>query len=386
MRNVLLALLCWTFLSNTGHAQTCTPNNNSDFSISGSTLTGSNLSASTYTAGVAVTMPGASNSGIGCYTVTVTTQTVGSGGLPGSILPACPRGCTWTNIYNSDFTTATTFDYAFNPDVTHGHPGSFDTTHAWEIPPDGSAAEEAPSATEACTSMIDTSTLTGGGNGYLSIHAVGTIPWETAGAMVCSEMAPVAGAAGHMPGTVPGGCGFDCAQLTAPVFYEAKVWAAPNQIFESILSNICTSADKGRPCSPVTTRPQFSASNMFWNFMEARGNNTDVGGNFTQIFNDSNHSNYVYGPTEGWFANGSGLLAPAPHVMGYMIDPNGSMAMYWDGTQTVSGDLDNCATGPNTTCFANLPVASWWWFDWATMTGTPGGTSKIYFVRAYQGM
>lgn len=304
------------------------------------------------------------------------------GPCPGSILPPCPRGCSWAVVYNDDFTSDTTFDYALNPDVTHGHPGAFDTNHKWEIPPDGSLAEESPSATEACTSMIDTSTLPG----YLSIHAVGTVGWETPGALVCTEMAPVAGAAGVMPGTQPSGCGFDCGRLTGPVYYEAKIWAAPNQIFESILSNICTSADKGRPCSPITTRPQFAASNMFWNFFEARGNNTDTGGNFTQIFNDSNHSDYIYGPTEGWFANvGSGALSPSPHVMGYLIDPNGAMAVYWDGVQTFSRDVDFCATGPATTCFANLPVASWWWFDWASMTGTPGGTSKVYFVRAYGG-
>lgn len=485
---VLCSMILVMLFCGAARAQTCPSNNNSDFSISGSS--GNTVSstmplpAGSYTLGVIVNMPGVSNSGVTCYPVTVTGQPAGGaasitvnglssgatvsvgtplsvavsngpgnttdwigiclgapsmatcdgagynwsylncqqtppttaltsatcsltapnaantyrvnffqgastntgGALPGSILPPCPRGCTWTNIYNEDFTTATSFDYAFNPDPVNGHPGTFDTSHKWEIPPDGSVSQEVPSGTTACSAMIDASTLTGGGSGYLSIHAVGTIPWETAGTMVCTEMAPVAGAAGAMPGTVPGGCGFDCQALTHPVYFEVKVWPAANQIFESTISNICTKGTQGQsPYCPLTTRPSWMASNLGWQFLEARGNNTDIGGHDPQILNDANHA-YIYGPNEGWFQNGSGLLSPSPHVVGVLIDPTGPMSNYWDGQQDYVGDPDNCATGPTTTCYFNIPVSPWWFFDWGTMTGTTGGTSKLYFVRAYQGM
>ena len=72
-------LLLWCLISGSAHAQSCTPNNNSSFQISGNTLsTTTPLAAGTYNVGIDVAMNGVTNSGA-CFPVTVTGQTLVSG-------------------------------------------------------------------------------------------------------------------------------------------------------------------------------------------------------------------------------------------------------------------------------------------------------------------
>jgi hypothetical protein len=56
-----LILILLLLLPAAAHAQSCTPNNNGLFSVNGSTLSGSGLSAQSYIAGVVVNMSGVNN-------------------------------------------------------------------------------------------------------------------------------------------------------------------------------------------------------------------------------------------------------------------------------------------------------------------------------------
>lgn len=111
MRWPILALLL--LLPAVAHAQSCTPNENNLFTINGSTLSGSGLSAQSYTAGVVVNMSGVSNSGT-CFPVTMTGQSGGGsctssvGGpspTPCPVGQTAPSGYHWNLTFYDDFRT-----------------------------------------------------------------------------------------------------------------------------------------------------------------------------------------------------------------------------------------------------------------------------------------
>jgi hypothetical protein len=308
----------------------------------------------------------------------------GAGGAcPGSILPPCPGGCTWTAAYNEDFQVASTVNITHTPSGDYPQTsggGVTDTSAELYTPLDGTSPGSSPGGINACAQMIDTSTLPG----YLTVKPIGTVGWEAPNALVCGAIYPIGGAAGQMPGN--GSCGYACQQVPGPVYYEYEMIAGSDMIDEVVMWNI-----NGVP---------WADPKMFTGyFMEARAGGFGApGGNLPMLWQNDQHSR-IQGPNLGWTVGG-----PA-HVVGFLMDPAAGYSYFWDGTQTFpgsgctlgpcTGDPDNCATKGVYGCYANTPSASWWSFDLGLSSYCDGSNysscnntqpnTKIYWIRAYRG-
>lgn len=288
------------------------------------------------------------------------TVTGGGGGGGGPVQPfnniACPRGCTWTNVFNADFTT-------MSPT------GMFDNTTArtnalFYVPPDGSSnGSSPPSSTFACgQGGLDTSNMPG----HLSLHALGTIPWEVAGALTCGIFPKSNNTQGDDIGCTNGNFSSACTPIPGPAIWEYKTQLAPNQIDE-----VSVGAGNGYGAGQCAI--------LLYDY-ESRGNGS---------WNSGGPHVWSWQGCEPINAGIYQSLSDRPHVLDLLIDPQAGYTWFEDGVQVYSSNVGNCPSG---TCAGRYPF--WYEFNSAISNcwqpapgcGLPaGGNWDIYWIREFRG-
>ena len=363
----------------TTNATACPTNNNNFFSLSGSTLsTNTTLTnPQTYYACLSVAMNGASNSGAAFSVAGVGNSGTAAGCLPDIPCPPCPRNCTWTLVYNDDFSDghvmnrATT--YTYYPTGCNGLQCQWLYWDGmWWVESDGGKDSNSVGGTFECNGTIGNVMLSSGG-GYIQLvpnsASVGAFETGKADSYTCN--------------IIPGHPFRSRADGTNPPMlfqYVSQVSPAPGVAGHGLVTG--SLLEGGSFCTPPG--PSFEGQ-----FTEVRGGT----GGYPEL-----EGNYAFGCPNVWASTLWNWSDGSWHVLAQLLDPGqdashqGGYGFYFDDMTNASffTNTEQCA-GPSSTgtCFPTLAIPLWEFYVgsccWPSDddNSVPSGFFKIQKARMY---
>jgi hypothetical protein len=366
----------------TTNATRCPINNNSSFSApSGSTLSTSTIitTPGTYYACLAVAMSGAANSGQAFSVPVVANPTTTSGCLPDIPCPPCPRGCTWTLVYNDDFTDGHVMNISTNsawqpPGCNDGTCSWFYQNGMWWVPADGGIDPNSAGGTFECYGTIG-SVMLSSGSGYIQLlpNSAGIGAWETgkADSYVCTAEP-----------AIPLRVANNGTQVPMLYQYVGQVSPSPGIAAHGLVAGSTT--DWGPFCDPA------GHASFEGQFTEVHSGGT---GGYPELEGNAAFGcPNIFSPTLWNYGDGSW------HTMAQLLDPGqdashqGGYTYYFDDMTNASffTNTEQCA-GPSSmaTCAPTTGIPIWQFYVGTCCwpqdkdTGVPSGFYKVQKVRLY---